>query len=56
MKFKHKVYDHKRRVGIDFGCFGPNSLGIGAKKGPNKHFSWFSHNNFSISKQKSMKF
>ena len=34
MKFKHKVYDHKRKVGIDFGCFGPNSLGIRGQKGP----------------------
>ena len=32
MKFKHKVYDHKRKVGIDFGSFGPNSLGIRGKK------------------------
>ena len=32
MKFKHKVYDHKSQVGIDFGSFGPNSLGIRGKK------------------------
>ena len=51
MKFKHKVYDHKGKVWIDFGSFGPNRLGIrGQKKGPNKHFSWFLHNNFRISK------
>ena len=57
MKFQHKVYDHKRKAGIDFGCFGSNSLGIrGQKGGPNKHYSWFSHHNFSISKYKSMKF
>ena len=31
MKFKHKVYDRKRKVGIDFGSFGPNSLGIRPK-------------------------
>ena len=56
MKFKHKVNDHKRKVGIDFGSFGPNSLGIGGQKGPNKHFLGFSHYNFSLSKKKSMKF
>ena len=28
MKFKHKVYDHKRKVGIDFGSFGPIILGV----------------------------
>ena len=33
MKFKHKVYEHKRKVGIDFGSFGPNSLGIRGQKG-----------------------
>ena len=33
MKFWHKVYDHKRKVGIDFGSFGPNSLGIRGQKG-----------------------
>ena len=33
MKFKHKVYDHKRKVGIDFVSFGPNSLGIRGQKG-----------------------
>ena len=33
MKFKHKVYDNKRKVGIDFGSFGPNSLGIRGQKG-----------------------
>ena len=33
MKFKHKVYDHKRKVGIDLGSFGPNSLGIRGQKG-----------------------
>ena len=32
MKFKHKVYDHKKKVGIDFGSFGPNSLGIRGQK------------------------
>ena len=34
MKFKYKVYDHKRKVWIDFGSFGPNSLGI-------RGFVWF---------------
>jgi len=38
MKFKHKVYDHKRKVGIDFGSFGPNSLGIRGPKGPKLNF------------------
>ena len=32
MKFKHKVYDHKRKVGFDFGSFGPNSLGKRAQR------------------------
>ena len=32
MKFKYKVDDHKRKVGIDFGSFGPNSLGIRDQK------------------------
>ena len=32
MKFKHKVYDHKRKVGIYFGSWGPNSVGIGGQK------------------------
>ena len=38
MKFQHKVYDHKRKVGIDFGSFGPNSLGIRDQKGPKLNF------------------
>ena len=38
MKFKHKVYDHKRKVGINFGSFGPNSLGI---RGPKIESLWF---------------
>ena len=33
MKFWHKVYDHKKKVGIDFGSFGPNILGIRGQKG-----------------------
>ena len=33
MKFKHNVYDHKRKVDIDFGSLGPNSLGIRGQKG-----------------------
>ena len=33
MKFKHKVCDHKRKVGIDFGSIGPNNLGIRDQKG-----------------------
>ena len=33
MKFEHKVNDHKRKVGIDFGSFGPNSLGILGQSG-----------------------
>ena len=33
MKFKHKVYDHKRKVGIDFGSWGLNNLGIKGQKG-----------------------
>ena len=41
MKFKHKVYDHKRKVGIDFESFGPNSLGIRGQKGPQLNFVWF---------------
>ena len=32
MKFWHKVYDLKRKVGIDFGGFGSNSLGIKGQK------------------------
>ena len=32
MKFKHRVYDHKKKVGFDFGGYGPNSLGIRVKK------------------------
>jgi hypothetical protein len=36
MKFKHKVYDHKRKVGIDFGSFGPNR--IRGPKGPKLNF------------------
>ena len=35
MKFKHKVYDHNRKVGINFGSFGPNSLVIRNSKGQN---------------------
>jgi len=38
MKFKHKAYDHKRKVGIDFGSFGPNSLGKRGPKGPKLNF------------------
>ena len=38
MKFKHKVYDHKKKVGIDFGSFGHNSLGIKGPKGPDLNF------------------
>jgi len=38
MKFKHKVYDYKRKVGIDFGSFGPNSLGKRGPKGPKLNF------------------
>ena len=34
MKFRHKVYDHKRKVGIDFESFGPNRLGIRDQIGP----------------------
>ena len=34
MKFKHKVYDHKRKVGIDFRIFGPRNFGIRGQKGP----------------------
>ena len=56
MKFKHKVYDHKMKVGIDLGGFGPNSLGIRVQNSTNKHFSWFLHYKFSIGNQKSMKF
>ena len=41
MKFKHKVYDHKRKVEMDFGSFGPNSLGIRGLKGPKLNFVWF---------------
>ena len=33
MQFKHKVYDHKRKIGINFGSFGPNYLGIRGQKG-----------------------
>ena len=36
MRFIHKVYNHKhdkRKVWIDFGGYGPNSLGIKGKKG-----------------------
>ena len=33
MKFKHNVYDRKRKIGIDFGSLGPNSLGIRGQKG-----------------------
>ena len=33
-EIKHKVYDHKRKVGIDFVSFGPNSLGIRGQKMP----------------------
>ena len=32
MKFKHTVYDHKKKVGFDFGSYGPNSLGIRGRK------------------------
>ena len=39
MKFKHKVYDHKRKVGFDFGSFDPNSLGIRGKKRAQIHVS-----------------
>ena len=47
----------KVRLGLILGVLVPiDSLGIRGLKGTNKHFSWFSHNNFSISKQKSMKF
>ena len=34
MKFKHKVYDYKRKVGIGYGSFDPNILGIRGQKGP----------------------
>ena len=33
MKYKHKVYEHQIKVGIDFGSFGPNILGIRGQKG-----------------------
>ena len=33
MNFKHKVYNHKRKVGIDFWGYGPDSLGIEGQKG-----------------------
>ena len=46
----------KERLGLILGVFVPTVYELGAKKGPNKHFSWFSHNNSSISTQKSMKF
>ena len=46
----------KGRLGLILGVLVPTISELGAKKGPNKHFSWFSHNNFSISKQKSMTF
>ena len=32
MKFKYKVHNHKRKVGIDFGGYGPNSCGIKDQK------------------------
>ena len=41
MKFKHKVYDHKTKVGFDFASFGPNILGIRGPKGPKLNFVWF---------------
>ena len=48
MKFKHKVYDHKRKVGIDFRSCGPNSLGtransfqVGPNRGPKLNFVLF---------------
>ena len=51
MKFKHKVYEYKMKVGIDFGSWGPNSLGIRGQKGAQiSIFLGFSHHNFSISK------
>ena len=57
MKYIHKVFDHKRKVEIDFESFSPYSLGIrGQKQVQNKHFSCFLLNNFSIIKWKSMKF
>ena len=57
MKYIHKVFDHKRKVEIDFESFSPYSLGIrGQKQVQNKHFSCLLLNNFSIIKWKSMKF
>ena len=42
MTYKHKVHNYERKVRIDFGGYGPNSLRIrGQKGGPNKHFSCF---------------
>ena len=38
MKFKHMIYDHKRKVGIDVRSVGPNSLGIRGQKGPKLNF------------------
>ena len=38
MKFKHKVYDHKRKVGIDFGSFGPNNINGTNFTAPDAHF------------------
>ena len=32
MKFKHNIYDHKKKVGIDFRSFSANSLGIKGQK------------------------
>ena len=38
MKFKYKVYDDKRKVGIEVGSFGRHSLGIKGPKGPDLNF------------------